>query len=163
MQINVYLSGPMSGLTLKQAKSWRNSIINKTHWKAHKSFIFLDPLRHHEAENDSVVIDASPEFFSHLKPPANLFSSDKAMFNRDLTDVKRADCVIVDLRVKENSIGTVAEIAWAHLLGKPIIAIHQQGGIKHPFLREMTTYSVDNETQAVEVLLALFPGRQILD
>ena len=56
------------------------------------------------------------------------------------------------LGATECSIGTISEIAAAHILDKPIVLIMETGGIHdHPFVTEPSLYWVDGLDKAIDL------------
>lgn len=80
---------------------------------------------------------------------------------RDLKDVQDCDMLLVNLRgtVGERpSIGTLSELAWAHLLHKPAVCIvdeetTEDDYYKHPFMHMFVDQWVATVEEGVEAIL----------
>lgn len=122
-QYEIYLAGPMKGLTWKEANKWRKRMSFSLSPKIHT----LSPLRACEINNQP--IDSAED---------DLIKNTEAINIRDYNDVKRCDLVLVNLLdAHEKSVGTIMEIAWAQVLRKPIVIIFDGGednAHNHPML-----------------------------
>lgn len=143
----VYLSGPITGLTYNEARfGWRAEFAEKLG----QTITVLSPMRHegHLAEIKGKLAKEYPE---------HLFSHPRMIVTKDLLDVKESTIVIANfLGAKKVSIGTVAEIGYAHALGKTLIIIMEPGNVHdHPFIREMANAVVGSLDDAVAVVSSL--------
>lgn len=137
--MKVYLAGQISGTHIKECVAWRIKIreyYSRKDWP----ITFLDPLNGKEfAEitEDGLKSDIPAE----------------AIFDRDKMSVQAADIVVINLENYDKSrepFGSHCELAWAGLLGKPIILItKEQKYIQHPFIQRMVSWIVPD----VETLL----------
>ncbi len=88
----------------------------------------------------------------------------EAIFDRDKMSVEAADVVVVNLINYDKSrepFGSHCELAWAGLLGKPIILItDEQKYIQHPFIKRMVSWIVPDVDTMLEkrVLNYFFKG-----
>jgi len=121
MDYLIYLAGPITGLSWKDATEWRKNLIErfKDAGKATHNYIALSPLRGKEyLENETDIKDG---YMSHK------MSTPKAITERDLNDVRRSDLLIVNLKnATKISIGTIIEIGAAKVLNIPIILIMEE-------------------------------------
>ena len=139
--MKIYLAGYISGSKILECSSWRKKIreyYSMRDWKCD----FLDPLNgkeFSEITEDGLKSDVPPE----------------AIFDRDKMSVRNADIVIANLETFGETrppFGTHCEIAWAGLLGKPIILITKDKQyIEHPFIKRMVSWIVPD----VDTLLKL--------
>jgi len=114
----IYLAGPITGLSWKDATEWRKNLINRFQDAStgNKNYIALSPLRGKEfLSNETDIKDSYSNY---------TMSTPKAITTRDLNDVRRCDLIIVNfLGATKVSIGTILEIGAGAALNKPIILI----------------------------------------
>lgn len=112
----VYLSGPITGLTYKDARfGWREKFQNMLE----DSIVVLSPMRHegHLAEMKKVPIEPS-------NLPTHLFSHPKMIVTKDFLDIEQCTIMVVNLLgAKKVSQGTLIEYGYATAKGKTIITI----------------------------------------
>ncbi len=146
----VYLSGPIAGLTLRDATEWRLTI---TEDLLNYEIDVLDPMRDVTGDPDQIVDSLMADRHTvQSVDPALL--TDRGMVVRDHNDVMRSDLLIVNLLdAHDKSIGTVSELAWAFDRHIPTIVIIEDKGNphEHPFVRAMTSYRVDSLDRALRV------------
>jgi hypothetical protein len=132
--MNVYLSGPISGCTFKGASDWRDGVAGVLRGAG---FGVRDPLRGKSfLSNQKKYANIDPSTYEPLKRPD---LSDKALVNRDHSDIVESGIVLVNLiDAKRVSIGTMFELAWAmHLRRHAVIVMEPEGNLHdHPFVRE---------------------------
>jgi nucleoside 2-deoxyribosyltransferase len=124
----VYLCGPMSGLTLQEAREWRDYA---TSFLRTYGIETLDPCRH--SVDDARVMD-------NWGVEGNPMLTGKALVTMDRADVRRCDLLLCNfLLAKKPGIGSLMELAWADLLGKPIVLVMEERGNfnDHAFVREI--------------------------
>ena len=81
------------------------------------------------------------------------------VFERDKFDATRADILIVNLTgANRVSIGTMMEIAWAHLAGKFIVVVMEKVGNPHmhAFVREAASIMFEDTNDAVDYVIQTF-------
>jgi nucleoside 2-deoxyribosyltransferase len=148
--MKVYLAGQISGTHIKECVDWRIKIRQYYSLKDWP-ITFLDPLNGKEfAEitEDGLKSDVPAE----------------AIFDRDKMSVEAADVVVVNLENYDKSrepFGSHCELAWAGLLGKPIILITKEMKYsEHPFVKRMVSWIVpDVDTMLkLKVLNYMFKG-----
>jgi len=148
----IYLAGPITGLTYDDCTSWRDYVKNNLPDYIHT----LSPMRGKDhlaikkQTDDNHVIQNSYE--------GNVMTSSKGINTRDYNDVKRSDVVLINLLdTKKVSIGTVMEIAWCRAFDIPTILIMEDEGNIHEHV--MLTYDigfrVTNLEQAISVAISL--------
>jgi len=116
----VYLAGPVSFLSGKEAVSWRDYTslkLNSTR------FHCLSPLRGKESIlGDSVIF---PTGYAGN-------ASDHVLYRTCKWDVKRCDIFLANLIGSERvSIGTCFELAWAEDAGKMVVVCIEEGNPHH--------------------------------
>ena len=148
----VYLAGGMSWLKPTDALAWRRQAERALN---ERGIDVLSPMRGHPASLaaseiikpfDDVAVAGGPE----------------GVILRDLTDVLRADALLVNcLGASQISVGTAMELAWAYLLHKPaVVAIEQDGNPhdNHPMVRAAIRYRTLTMLDAIDAV-AVILGR----
>lgn len=140
---SIYLSGPITGFTYEEAKSWRDEIA-----KALPQIDCFSPLRGKDYLIEKGVIKAGTTF-------KEVLSTDQGITGRDMLDTKRSDLLFVNvLGTTQVSIGTIMEIAWAQAMHKPIVIAIEKEGNPHdyPMIREACNWRVDNLPDAINIM-----------
>ena len=145
----VYLAGGMSWLKPTDALSWRRQA---EHALNERGIDVLSPMRGHPASLagakvikpfDDVAVAGGPE----------------GVILRDLTDVLRADALLVNcLGAPQISVGTAIELGWAYLLHKPaVVAIEKKGNPhdSHPMVKAAMRYRVLTLLDAIDAVAVL--------
>lgn len=143
----VYLSGPITGLTYKDARfGWRREFADQMP----PSITCLSPMRHegHLAEIKGKLAKEYPE---------HLFSHPKMIVTKDLLDIDVSDIVVANfLGAKKVSIGTVSEMGYARGKQKVIITIMEKDNIhNHPFVTELSNAVVHSVEDAEAIVVSL--------
>ena len=117
-KLKIFLSGGMTGLTEEEASGWRtsfklNNIIQDS------PFIFIDPT------------------YYYFPTDKTTQEYEKEAMNYDLYLVKHSDLIIVNFN-SLLSVGTAQEVAYACVLGKPIIGMIEENKYDqlHPWYKE---------------------------
>jgi nucleoside 2-deoxyribosyltransferase len=153
MEKAVYLSGPITGMTYKQARfGWRKEITDDL---ASCGINVLSPMRHegHLAELKQRTIKANmpePEY-NHF------FSHPKMIVAKDFLDIDMSDVVLTNfLGAKKVSQGSIAEMGYAYGKGKTIITVMEQNNVHDSvFVKEMSDAVVDNMEDAIHIIKSL--------
>jgi nucleoside 2-deoxyribosyltransferase len=116
---NVYLAGPMEGLTYVEQTAWRNSATRELGFA---DISTLDPCRRPHDGRSSL-------------------NSSRRIFKCDLQDIANSTVVLANLSdsLPGKKWGTVAEIAHSHTLHKIIIVILSKDQFMHPFIQSYAT------------------------
>jgi len=151
MKRYVYLCGPITGLTLQGASSWREKV--KAALDSDKVET-LDPLR---GKDYLLGVGAI-----HSGEYPNPLSTAKGITRRDMYDTLRSDIVFSNLLGTERvSIGSVAELAWAYQAQKIVGLIMEDKNIHdHSFVREMATFVVSTIEEGVELVKRVLNEKQ---
>lgn len=155
----VYLCGPMAGLSLRGADSWRRRLEELL---SPLDFECISPLR---GKFDLVYpLDAIPGQASALENlPA--ISRAQGILGRDRWDVSRADVIFANfLGAERVSIGSCFELAWADALRLPTIVLVEPGSAHdHVFITHPATYVVSTQEEGISCLKIMFaaPERTI--
>lgn len=128
--MRVYLSGPISGLTVNQAQSWREYVTERLRARGCE---VLNPMRGAEGQQPprKRLSSKSPDDAPEL--------SDRAFVTRDRYDVLNCNVVFCNLTTAERvSIGSLFELAWAMAANKlTVIVMEKKGSLhSHAFVRE---------------------------
>jgi nucleoside 2-deoxyribosyltransferase len=159
---NIYLAGPITGLTFGEATDWRkcfdavfeqklNDTYDQPFGPPASDVRILSPMRCKDYLAPLGKID-------HVQPEAFALSTSRAIMTRDFYDCTRADLVVVNLWGAETvSVGTVMEIAWAYQKRTPLIAIMEKTGNKHshPMINEAIGFRVETIEEAVQTAIAV--------
>jgi hypothetical protein len=112
---NVYLYGPIAGLTHDDAEDWRAWMRKEL---APYGIDAYSPMRGKEYLRRAGILSGHGRDY----PDMHAFSSQPAILARDKFDVLRADVLVGNfLGAQRVSIGSMFEQAWAHLHHKPVI------------------------------------------
>ena len=129
----VYLAGPITGTSYEECTDWREDVRKELE----PDLDCFSPMRAK----------------SHLRKETNLqdsydtvFSSQRGIFARDMSDCRRCDAIFVNLLgAKQPSIGTIMEITAFWWQQKPIVLVMGTGNPHdHAMLREACPFRVDN-------------------
>ena len=144
----VYLGGPISGESYEGATRWREQASIRL---AMDGIAGVSPMRGKEfLAGERAVADHYDD----------VLCTPKAIVARDRFDVSRADVVLFNFAEADRvSIGSCIEIGWAHMLGKPIIAVMEEGNLHwHGMVLECAGFVVstlDEALDLVEIILGV--------
>ena len=139
----VYLAGPITGTSYKEATDWRNGVVSKLTTAGYKC---LTPMRGKEA------LKHIKDFPAHSNPG---IGSDHNIFERDRYDVHRCDVLLVNLtEAKRVSIGTMFEMAWGWKAGKFVLTVidNDENPHNHAFVYQASSLVVHSLDEAVQYL-----------
>lgn len=145
-QFLVYLAGPITGLDWKSAIEWRQYAIDNFP----SNIIGVSPLRGKEYLASELALKDN---YVECHP----ISSEDGIMTRDFYDVTRSDALLVNfLGCTRVSIGTVMEIAWAHMLRKPVVVIMEETNIhQHSMLRKASSLIVPTLNSGIDLVKRL--------
>lgn len=128
----LYLAGPISGLTYKEANYDRSSWEAKQEFKS-AGWTGLNPLDGYEELEGKGVLNV---WFEDDIPD----SSPEQAVHSDLRMIDTCDAVFANYsREKGRSLGTSAEIGYAFARNKPIVTLLPEGSANdHPFIVELS-------------------------
>lgn len=143
----VYLAGPISGLSYEQATNWRENAASILRRRGISS---ASPMRAKEALRGVQDIWAEG---SDLGP----FYSAKGIVSRDRFDVRRASLVIMNLSGADAvSVGTMVELGWASERGTPVILVDTPDSVHtHVFVEELVSFVVESVEEACELAIRM--------
>ena len=147
MQHLVYLAGPISICSYKEATEWREYVISNLP----DNIRGLDPMRGKTYLAGEVNIDPKLQSNIYTESPE---TRAKGVLTRDRFDVMRSDLIFVNLLgAKRASIGTVMEIAWANIWMIPVIVVMEEDNIhQHGMLTEAVGFIVDNLDDGIQLI-----------
>jgi nucleoside 2-deoxyribosyltransferase len=124
--MNVYLAGPITGQSYKGATEWRQAVIRDL---ALKGIVGYSPMRAKSA------LDGMRDLSAWDYPDDGPLSG-RAMYHRDLHDVRRADVILANfVGATQISVGTIYEMGYAKALNIPVIVAMEEGNPhKHIFV-----------------------------
>ena len=150
----VYLAGPIDGLSYEKGVGWRDDARKELSLYGIKA---LSPQRgkdylvEHREIADEMDFAKQEAFFAD-----NPMSNSKAIMARDKFDAVNCSVLFVNfLGATRVSIGTVMEIAWAHIQGKPVVVVIEDEDElhkKHPMLRHTFDFVVNNTTDGLNIV-----------
>lgn len=146
----VYLSGPIQGLTYKDARyGWRKEFTDMLD----PEIVVLSPMRH---EGHLAELNDQPIEIGRL--PKNMFSRPKMIVAKDYLDIDESTIVVINLLgATKISQGTIAEVGYATAKGKTIIVIREPEGNIHntPFISEAASAVVGSCWEAAQLVNSL--------
>ena len=159
MEFIVYVAGPIKGTTYDGCSGWREKLQDQFDLQIRIAGVddrirVASPLRSKAHYKGLGVLDDNPE---KGLLEADLFARTidcrRGVMTRDRFDCTRANLVFANLLgAKQVSIGTVMEIAWAHLARVPLVVVMEEGNPHwHSLLIEATDFLVDDFELGVSV------------
>lgn len=127
MDMKIYLSGGMTGITVEEQMRWRNMVMNELKFGQHdydKEISFCSPPNYYG--------------FDEIR-----HKSEREEFEFYTNQLRTCNLVIVNFNVP-NSIGTAMELMLARELHIPIIGLNKDGKELHPWLIECCTRVCDD-------------------
>lgn len=137
-EVNVYLSGGMSGLSLDEQTKWRKAIrdeiLYNCEWE--KKPVFFDPTQHYSVFEEE-------------------HKSEREAMEYDLYKLRNSDLVIVNFN-SPKSIGTSMELMLAKEYHIPVIGLNKDGLDVHPWLIECTTRMCNDIREVVDHVVSFY-------
>lgn len=148
----VYLSGPITGLTYREARyGWRKKFIQ---W-LDEGIIVLSPMRHEGHLAEMKKIPMEPDNL-----PTHLFSHPKMIVGKDFLDIEQCTIMLVNfIGAKKVSQGTIIEMGYARGLHKTIITAATEEDLKvhnSPFIPVLSDVIVPTLKEAAIIVNSLF-------
>lgn len=144
---NVYLAGPITGLTYEGCTDWREFAIKEL---GAAGITGLSPLRAKDyLKNIGVLGDEYQDI---------PLSTARAITTRDRWDATRCDVIFVNLLGADRvSIGTVMELAWADSCRIPsIVVMEAEGNLHdHSMLKEVIGFRATTLTEGLHIAKAI--------
>jgi nucleoside 2-deoxyribosyltransferase len=143
----VYLAGPIAGCNQAEANDWRVEVRGKL---ANFGVVGISPLRCEPIVGERYMLNyADPKF-----------GTARAISSKNLFDVRHCDMILAylprDINERRPSYGTICELAWAHVLGKPTVLVTDDPVLReHPVINVNAGWVLDTLDEAVEVLVGV--------
>lgn len=149
----VYLAGPISGLTYDGCTEWRDSVVQQL---ADVGIKGLSPMRAKSflKKLADAKISSTGEEYKNL----GILAQQKSIMTRDHYDATTCDVLLVNLLgAKTPSLGTVMEIAWAYTWQTPIVVAMEKTGNphEHMMILEAIGFRVESLEEAVDIVKAI--------
>lgn len=148
MKPTIYLAGPITSKTIGEANDWRDSVI----WRlACLGIVGVSPLRCEPARGDRYTLsNADPQF-----------GTARAIASKNRMDVRMCDMTLAYLPREMNdpwpSVGTISELAWAAMIGKPTILVSDDQRIReHPVIDGNSGWILSTLDEAIEVIAGVY-------
>ena len=145
---DVYLAGPITGLSYGESTDWRKYVANKFSPHIHG----ISPMRAKSYLANEKRIQSSYE--------EHPLSTSRGIMCRDGWDTRKRDMIFANLlgACQIVTIGTVMEIAMAYAHRKPVVlVIEKEHNIhRHPMLLEAADIIVSDLDQGIEVVNGFF-------
>jgi nucleoside 2-deoxyribosyltransferase len=126
----IYLAGGMAGLSFDEMNAWRLRI---------KHDIIIYCRNYNNKYNPNIINPCDFYNFNSVE-----YKTDREVMEFDLNKVRISDLIIVDFRLKPNSIGTAMELVLARELHIPILGLTDENTELHPWLKESCTRLCDS-------------------
>lgn len=123
--LKVYLGGPMTGLTVKEASHWRTDLMDRF---VPGTIKWLNPV-------DQVDLDWNQTITTD-------YAGASEEVDNDIEMIKKADIVVFNMCNDEDptacSVGSCIEMGIAYALGKEVIVVNNLGDkYNHPFVHKI--------------------------
>jgi nucleoside 2-deoxyribosyltransferase len=145
----VYLAGGIAGLVGYDAVDWREAAAEELRERGIET---LNPMRAKRVLSGGNTISRDFHDYEHH----GAFFTSQGIMVRDSADVRRCDALLVNLLgLVKPSLGTVMELAWAHLMQKPtVVAIEPTGNPHdgHPMISAAIHFRVPTLAEAVDAV-----------
>lgn len=144
----VYLAGPITDRTIAGANDWRYEVIRKLETY---HIAGISPLRCEPPRGDRYTIaNADPQF-----------GTARAIGSKNRMDVRMCDLTLAYLPKFLNdpwpSVGTISELAWAAMIGKPTILVSDDPRITdHPVIDSNSGWILPTLNMAIEVIVGIY-------
>jgi nucleoside 2-deoxyribosyltransferase len=144
----VYLAGPITEQTIAGANDWRKAVILDLALRGIKG---ISPLRCEPPRGDRYTIcNADPQF-----------GTARAIGSKNRMDVRMCDLTLAYFppagQLAWPSVGTISELAWAAMIGKPTILVATDSRlVNHPVIDSNSGWILPSLDMAVEVIVGIF-------
>ncbi len=150
MKKTVYLAGPIMNCTREEANDWRLDFAKRL---AFDDIRGVSPLRCEPLVGERYT----------MQYPDPKFGTARAIGAKNVFDVRSCDMVLVYLPIPQQfgrqSYGSIVELAWAHMLGKPTILVTNDPYVRdHPVIDACAGWMLNNLDDALEVIVGVLGG-----
>ena len=148
MKKEIYLAGPITGLSYQEITEWRDHVTKQL---ADVGITCYSPMRGKEYLSQETSVKDSYNQYIH--------TTQRTIFARDHYDATKRDLLFVNfLNTKRVSIGTVMEIAWAYQADVPIVLVlgpqNEDGWMNvhhHSMLLEACPFTVPTLEDGIDI------------
>jgi nucleoside 2-deoxyribosyltransferase len=150
-RLQVYLAGPITGLTFGDANDWRAYAVDVLESHGIEG---LSPMR----GKDFIMKRLGEREVLGQTYEDSPLSAQRGIVARDRFDVGRTDIVLFNLLGAERvSIGTMIEYGWASAQGKVIVTVMEKTANihDHAFVRELSPFRVETLDEALDIIAAI--------
>lgn len=150
-QPTVYLAGPINGCTEGQAKDWRQYVADEL---AIFGVRAISPLR-----CEPIIGERYKANYSDPK-----FGVARAIRAKNVFDVRNCTLTFAYLPalmegVTHQSYGTLLEIGWAHIIGKPVILVSNDPEVvAHPVINASSDWVLGTIYEGLDVAIGILGG-----
>lgn len=146
----VYLAGPILGCYKNEANDWRQEVAVEL---GIEHILGISPLRCEPIIGEKYGV--------HYTDPK--FGTSRAIAAKNFFDVQNCDITLAFFPVpppgRHQSYGTMAEIAWAHALHKPVVLVTDDPEVRdHPVLNACANWVLDSLEDGIEVCIGILGG-----
>ena len=150
----IYLAGPIAGCDKSEANDWRAYVSDQL---SHARIKGISPLRCEPIVGERYMMNyADPKF-----------GTARAISSKNIFDVRHCDMTLAylprEINDRRPSYGTICELAWAHILGKPTLLVTDCPMLQqHPVINVNAGWVLTDLDEAIEVIvgvLADYAGR----
>ncbi len=147
----VYLAGPIKDCTEEQAKDWRHMVASELEYY---NIWAISPLRCEPLIGERYKANyADPKF-----------GLARAIRAKNAFDVRNCDMTFAYLPlpgpgVQHQSYGTIIEIGWAHILGKPVVLVTNDPEVRdHPVINASADWVLADLCEGIDVAVGILGG-----
>ncbi len=143
----VYLAGPIAGCDKGEANDWRRYVQDQISTAGIRG---ISPLRCEPIVGERYMLNyADPKF-----------GTARAIGSKNVFDVRHCDMTLAflprEINDRRPSYGTVCELAWAHMIGKPTILVTDCPVLhEHPVISACSGWLLGTLDEAIEVILGV--------
>lgn len=145
----VYLAGPIGGCNKYEASDWRDYTVD---YLFEQRIVGVSPLRCEPIGGERY------DFHGNSHDPK--FGSARAIGSKNIFDVRHCDMTLVylprEINERKPSYGSIIELAWAHMLGKPTVVVTDDPALSgHPVVGSCAGWLLDDLDQGLEVVVGI--------
>lgn len=148
----VYLAGPILNTTNAEANDWRRDVDIRL-GDSGEAIVAISPLRCEPLHGEKYTANY----------PDARFGTARAISSKNKYDIRACDLVLAYLPKpppgRHQSFGTIIEIAWADMLGKPVIVVTDDPEVlEHPVINACAGWLLGTLDEGLEVVIGILGG-----